>query len=84
MSVETVTARGIEILSAQLPDAEVTGQYDEDVSGWTWTVLVPAPTDDNPDAMTGVSRQFVPTSEMAEPSEEYLGLVATEIASVLT
>lgn len=81
MSTEAVTQKGIAILSERMPDATVTGQYDEDVSAWTWTVTVSAPTEDNPDSRQGASRQFVPTDEMPEPTDEYLGLVATEIAS---
>ena len=78
-----VTQRGIDILSEQIPHAEVTGEYHDEHNAWTWTVLAPAPTEEDPNAKTGASRQFVATTEMPEPTDEYLGLVATEILSSL-
>lgn len=83
MTVDTaaVTQRGITILSEQMPAAEVTGQYDDEVSAWTWTVVQPAPTEEDPDATQGTSRQYVSTDEAPEPDDEHLRLVATEIAS---
>jgi hypothetical protein len=81
VNVEAVTARGIEILSEHLPTAEVTGEYHDDVSCWTWTVVQPTPTEENPDLVVSASRQFVPTDEMTEPDDEYLRLVAMEINS---
>lgn len=81
IDIAAVTQRGIDILQGDLPEAEVTGQYNSEVSAWTWTAIVPAPTEENPDAKQGASRQFVPTPEMPEPSDEYLHLVATEIRS---
>ena len=70
------------MMQAVIPLATVTGDYATDPTPhWTWTVLVPAPTADNPDGMLGASRQFVPSAEMAEPTDDYLSLVAQEIAS---
>lgn len=83
-----VTQRGIDILSERIPHAEVTGVYDDDVSAWTWAVMVPVehPEDAEPlpegvEPKMGASRQFVSSDDMPEPTDEYLGLVATEILS---
>lgn len=85
-----ITQRGIDILAECMPDAEVTGEYQEDVNAWTWTVLVdnkiPEGTESSEGDVplrTGASRQFVSTSETPEPSDDYLRLVAVEIRSIL-
>lgn len=77
-----VTQRGIDILTEHIPHGTVTGEYYTDpVPHWTWVVTVPAPTEETPDATAGASRQFVATDDMPQPTDEYLGLVATEILS---
>ena len=84
---DAVTQRGIGIFLEFYPDAEVTGEYHDDVSAWTWTVLMPMELPEGAEVPEGVqpkhgaSRQFVATDEMPEPTDEYLRLVATEIAS---
>lgn len=92
MTVDTAatTQRGIDILTESIPNATVTGEYDDEVGAWTWAVSVPV--GEPVEAAEGTepyqpkawsSRQFVPTEEAPEPTDEYLRLVATEIASTL-
>lgn len=87
MAAEDITAQGIAALEARAPaGADVAGTYDADLGDhgcWTWSVVAPAPTEEEPDRHLGVSRQYVAPEADNTPSSEAIDLMVTEMLSTI-
>lgn len=71
-------------LRDRLPDhATIESAYDDEVKAWTWNVFVPTPTEENPDARQGVSRQYVLPQGTSTPDQSVLDGMVIEIVNTL-
>lgn len=81
-----IVAQGIALLTERAPHGvEVTGQYDEEVNAWTWTIVAQTSEQDDEGnyLLQGVSRQFVGKESKPTPTTEDIDLMATEMTTTL-